>query len=99
MHRKQKDKYHKHKDFSNFRKFCNKVSSMIKKSKQKYLVEAIGTDKNTKTLWKYLKELHFKKEPSLPTQLKVGAKMIPQMQKVVEHLNNHSCDLADKVKT
>ena len=65
MLRKQRDKYHKQKDFSSCRKFRNKVSSMIKKSKQKYFVEAIGKDKDTKTLWKYLKELHPKEEPSL----------------------------------
>ena len=99
MLRKQRDKYHTQKDFTNYRKFHNKVSFMIKKSKQKYFVEAIYTDKDTKTLWKYLKELHPKEEPSLPTQLKVDDKIISQMQEVVEHLYNHFCHLADKVKT
>ena len=97
MLRKQRDKYHKQKDFSNYRKFHNKVSSMIKKSEQKCFDEAIGKDKDTKTLWKYLKELHPKEEPSLPTQLKVDDKIISQTQEVVEHLNNHFCNLADKV--
>ena len=52
--RKQRDKYRKQKDFNNYRKFRNKVSSMIKVYQNKNTL-AIGKDKYTKRLREYIR--------------------------------------------
>ena len=57
---KQRDKYNKEKDWSDYKKFRNKTCALIKKSKQNYFTDANNQNKDTKTIWKYIKDLNTK---------------------------------------
>ena len=70
MHKR--DKFHKCKDWDNYRKWRNIVSEQISKSKEDYYKRAIRENQNTCNIWKYLNDLNGKKntEPPPPIMTK-----------------------------
>ena len=67
MHKR--DKFHKCKDWENYRKWRNIVSEQISKSKEDYYKRAIRENQNTCNIWKYLNDLNGKKNTEPPPSL------------------------------
>ena len=54
----QRDYFHKMKDTQNFKMWRNKVTSLLRKLKSDYYKNAINENKNSRDIWKTLKELN-----------------------------------------
>ena len=68
-------------------------------SKQKYFNDAINQNKDTGTIWKYIKDLNPKEISDFPMRLKLGDATEDKVPEIVETRNTQFCEIADNIKT
>ena len=75
----------------------NKTTYLINKSKEDYYQNAISSSKNSKDLWKHLKDLNPKSENIFPPKMDYENKTYENPQDIVNTLNDHFSTVANKL--
>ena len=96
--RNLRDFYHRQKDWINYRYWRNKATSCTRKSKTKYFTTAISQNKDSKTLWKYLNELHPKQNPGVPIRMWNGEYNVSNDIEIANCIENHYSNFANTIK-
>ena len=93
--RHARDYYHKNKDPINYNYWRNKVTALINAAKEKYYKSAIDENKNSKDIWKYIKELRPKADHSSPTMLTVNDQTATNNTDIVNMFNDYFVNLSN----
>ena len=93
--RHARDYYHKKKDPINYKYWRNKVTALINAAKEKYYKSAIDENKNSKDIWKYIKELRPKADHSSPTMLTVNDQTATNNTDIVNMFNDYFVNLSN----
>lgn len=97
---KQRNYYHKIKDYSRYKTQRNKTINLIKRAKKAYFSKAIQNKTESKYLWKTLKSVcgtSQRKATVLPPKLKIGNTHILGEQNIVNEFNKHFINIASFV--
>ena len=93
-----RDKTKRLKQWSDHRKFRNKTKQLIRQAKRKYFSNSITNSKDTKSLWKHLRDVTngSKTAPSnLPQKLIIGNETITESEAVASKLNKYFASVAE----
>ena len=94
--RQQRDYCHKIKDFDNFKRNKNKLTSSIRSSKTKYFSEAIQSGKNIGELWKHLKDISSQSKSQI-SSINVDGQTFDNVADICEKFNDHFSSVADRI--
>jgi hypothetical protein len=97
--RKQRDYYAKISNFSKYKEYRNKTTSLTRKSKTRLFKNAIEKDKNIKYLWNHLKDLISNSTSTQIKEISDEGKTITDLSDICNFLNKHFTSIANKVRT
>ena len=93
-----RDKTKRLKQWSDHRKYRNKTKQLIRQAKRKYFSNSITNSKDTKSLWKHLRDVtNGSKTASsnLPQKLIIGNETITESEAVASKLNKYFASVAE----
>ena len=90
-----RDRYHKQKDWENYKKWRNLVTEKIKKAKHEHYKQAIEENQKSSSIWKYLNELNSKAKPVPPSNIKYNDKTATTMQDIVDSFSQYFSSVYD----
>ena len=90
-----RDRYHKQKDWENYKKWRNLVTEKIKKAKHEHYKQAIEENQKSSSIWKYLNELNSKAKPVPPSNIKYNDKTATTMQDIVDTFSQYFSSVYD----
>jgi len=97
--RKQRDYYAKISNFSKYKEYRNKTTSLTRKSKTRLFKNAIEKDKNIKYLWNHLKDLNSNSTSNQIKEISDEGKTLIDLSDICNYLNKHFTSIANKVIT
>ena len=96
---KTRDAYHKHKNWSQYKVWRNKTSTLIRKAKKDLFSKSIAENKTNSYLWKHVKNLT---EPTrdniLPQSIKTNDSHIDTPSGIINELNKYFTSISNKLK-
>ena len=92
--RHNRDYHHKKKDAVNYKYWRNKVTELMKNAKEQYYKTAIEENKNSKDIWKHLKELGPKSEHATPNMLNVNGQIANENIDIANIFNDYFINLS-----
>ena len=93
--RNQRDYFHRNKDMINYRLWRNEVSYLIEQAKEKYYQNAVSNCKDTKSIWKYIKNLNPRRNQSGVKTLDYNNLALDNNFDIANSLNDHFTNIAD----
>ena len=88
------DYHHKKKDAVNYKYWRNKVTELMKNAKEQYYKIAIEEKKNSKDIWKHIKELGPKSEHATPNMLNVNGQIANENIDIANIFNDYFINLS-----
>ena len=93
--RQKRDYFHKKKDFTNYKIWRNKCTSLINMTKQSFYKTSIEQAKSPNDMWKLVKDIaNSNKQDHFPTQIIVNDQILTQDKKITNALNEHFVNVA-----
>ena len=93
-----RDKTKRLKQWSDHRKYRNKTKQLIRQAKRKYFSKSITNSKDTKSLWKHLRDVNNggkTASSNLPEKLIIGNETITESEAVASKLNKYFASVAE----
>ena len=93
-----RDKTKRLKQWSDHRKYRNKTKQLIRQAKRKYFSNSITNSKDTKSLWKHLRDVNNggkTASSNLPEKLIIGNETITESEAVASKLNKYFASVAE----
>ena len=95
--RKIRDKYKHSKNWSEYKRYRNKPSKLIKNAKRNYFSDSIENFKDTKTIWKHLRTINTSAASTnntLPSELKFANETLTDSKEIATKLNEYFASVA-----
>ena len=92
--RHKRDFFHKKKDQENFKFWRNKVITLIRLAKEQYYKSAIDENKNSKDIWKFIKELGIRSNYSTPNTINANGQIINDNAEIASVFNDYFINLS-----
>ena len=93
-----RDKTKRLKQWSDHRKYRNKTKQLIRQAKRKYFSNSLTNSKDTKSLWKHLRDVNNggkTASSNLPETLIIGNETITESEAVASKLNKYFASVAE----
>ena len=87
----KRDTYKRQKMWADHRRIRNKTKQLIRHAKRKYFSEKIDNSKDTKSIWKHLRDVNTGTKPSannLLTELNINGERINNSEQIAAKLDN-----------
>ena len=96
---RNRDRYHKKKDWENYKYWRNKTKTLIRKSKRDFFTNAINETKNNKFLWDHINDIQGKsKTLEVPSELIVDGTAYTDKQDVIDKLNAYFANISERLR-
>ena len=92
--RHKRDFFHKKKDDENFKHWRNKVTGLIRAAKEQYYKSAIDNHKNSKDIWRYIRELGANSNHSTPNTLTTNGETVHDAEDISNMFNDYFVNLS-----
>ena len=95
--RKIRDKYKHSKNWSEYKRYRNKTSKLIKNAKRNHFSDSIENFKDTKTIWKHLRTINTSAastNSTLPSELKFANESLTDSKEIATKLNEYFASVA-----
>ena len=95
--RKIRDKYKHSQNWSEYKRYRNKTSKLIKNAKRNHFSDSIENFKDTKTIWKHLRTINTSAASTnntLPSELKFANETLTDSKEIATKLNEYFASVA-----
>ena len=85
--------------WADYRRIRNKTKQLIRHAKRKHFSEKVDNSKDTKSIWKHLRDVNTGTKPSannLPTELIINGERINNSEQIAAKLNNYFSTVAEQ---
>lgn len=95
---KQRDNARKVNQWTEYKRYRNKIRQLIRLAKRKYFSDSINNSKDSKAIWNHLRTVNNKKQTSfnnLPSELTINGEKITDSEDVATKLNEYFSSIAE----
>jgi hypothetical protein len=96
--RRQRDYYHKIKDWANYKLYRNKTKGLIYNAKKSFVNASVDECKDTKSVWKTLQYFTKKANSTYPLSIQVDNEVIDNPQEIAMTKNDYFTDIIKTIK-